>query len=225
MKLLHLFFLSLVLVSCSSDEDVNLRDLNSIRRDFINTILSESFIDEAPLQMNYRLRTILFSDHVISLLGEIFVYAHLPHGWTKYESKTFIKEGNSFKQITLNDLFPLASQKEFLRAYCEDYLKYKDYQHNYFNAANPLSPHLELSSLKLFVVDHESMRIIFQPYTVGGTGDEPFTVKIPFDKLKKIWQQGNPLEKLLLPIKNKFVASWDSQNWVSEVSTDHSISS
>lgn len=209
-------------MSCSSSNEDPLQNLNSIRKDFLETILSESYIDEAPLHMSYNLRTILFSDHLVSLIGEVFVYAHLPHGWTRYETKTYIKQGTLFKEITLDDLFPSADQKELLRAYCEDYLKYKDYQCNYINDVDPLLDHLPADYLKLFVVDHESIRIIFQPYTVGGCGDEPFTVKIPFNEAREMWQQDNPLEKLL-PITHNFVSSWDTQNWISNVSEDHSI--
>lgn len=221
MKLFYLLFL-ILLMSCSSANENSLQNLNSIRKDFIEIILSESYIDEAPLHMSYNLRTIFFSDYIVSLFGEVFVYAHLPHGWTRYETKTYIKQGTLFKEITINDLFPSANQKELLRVYCEDYFKHKDYQCNYFNDTDPLHDPLLPDYLKLFVVDHESIRIIFQPYTVGGCGDEPFTVKIPFNEARKMWQPGNPVEKLL-PITNNFVSSWDSQNRVSDIADDHSI--
>ena len=38
---------------------------------------SESSLDEGPFEMNYHLRAILFSDNVVSLMGDVFVFAHL----------------------------------------------------------------------------------------------------------------------------------------------------
>lgn len=164
--------------------------------------------------MRYHLRATLFSDNVVSLMGEVFVYAHLPHGWRWYEGKTYVKAKDSFKEITLKDLFPLDSQKEFLRNYCENFFKQDD-NCSYFKGDDPLCEHLDLGSLEVFVVDHESLILIFQPYTVGGFADGPFTVKIPFAELVGKWQAGNPLEKQL-PIK-KYLSSWDSDNWISDV--------
>ena len=72
------------------------------------------------------------------------------------------------------------------------------------------------------MVDHEFLILVFQPYTVGGCADVPFTVKIPFTKLIGKWQAGNPLEKQL-PITKNFLSSWDKDNWISDVQEDHSI--
>lgn len=215
------FFLLLTLVACSSDTDKAVRNLEEVKKDFVSTILTESFLDEGPFQMNYHLRAILFSDSVVSLMGEVFVYANLPHGWIRYEGKTYVKKNGSFKEITLNDLFPQASQKEFLRSYCEKFFK-NDTGCNYFQGADPLCEHLDLEFLKVFVVDHESLILIFQPYAVGGFADGPFTVKIPFTELIGKWQAGNLLEKQL-PITKNFLSSWDSENWISDVQEDHSI--
>ena len=64
-------------------------NLEEVKKDFIATILTESVLDEGPFQMNYHLRAILFSDNVESLMGDVFVFAHLPHGWIRYEGKTY----------------------------------------------------------------------------------------------------------------------------------------
>lgn len=202
------FYLLLLIsfTACSSDSGKGFDSLEEIKKDFITSILAESWLDEGPFQMNYQLRTILFSDNIVSLMGEVFVFAHLPHGWIRYEGKTYVKVNRSFKEITLNDLFPLASQKEFLRHYCENFLK---------------MDHLDQELINLFVVDHEALIIIFQPYTVGGFADGPFTVKIPFTELTGKWQ-GHPLEKHL-PINKNFISSWDNDNWISDVQEDHSI--
>jgi hypothetical protein len=216
------FFLLIVFAGCSSDtEERKFNSLEEDKKDFIDTILTESALDEGPFQMNYHLRAILFSDNVVSLMGDVFVFAHLPHGWKQYEGKTYVKTNGSFKEITLNDLFPKSNQKEFLRRYCENFLK-KDTDCNYFQGADPLCDHLDQELIKVFVVDHESLIVIFQPYTVGGLADGPFTVKIPFTKLIGKWQAENPLEKQL-PITKNFLSSWDEDNWISDVQEDHSI--
>lgn len=105
---MRIFYLLLLLTftACSSDTDKEFNNLEDIKKDFIATVLTESSLDEGPFQMNYHLRAILFSDNVVSLMGEVFVFAHLPHGWIRYEGKTYAKTNGSFKEITLNDLFP-----------------------------------------------------------------------------------------------------------------------
>ncbi len=172
--------------------------------------------------MTYHLRTILFSENLISLFGEVIVYDHLPHGWSRFESKTYIRHDGIFKELALSDLFPSPSQKKWLREHCENSLKHECNQSNYFNGSEPPHDHLDSNYINLFVIDHESLIVLFQPYTVGGLGDGPFTVRIPFAELLGRWQVGNPLEKQLPMVKN-FISSWDSNNWISEVSEDHSI--
>jgi Protein of unknown function (DUF3298) len=222
MKLIYLSLL-FILTACSSDSNKGFDNLEEIKKDFIATILTESTLDEGPFQMNYHLRGILFSDNVVSLMGDIFVYDHLPHGWIRYEGKTYVKTKDSFKEISLNDLFPKPNQKEFLRSFCENFLKCNG-DCNYFQPPDPLRDHLDQRLIKVFVVDHESLILVFQPYAVGGFADGPFTVKIPFTELIGKWEAGNPLEKQL-PITKNFLSSWDSENWISDVQEDHSNAS
>lgn len=220
MRISYLFLL-IILTACSSDSHKRFDDLEKIKNDFITTILTESTLDEGPFQMNYHLRAVLFSDNVVSLMGEIFVDSQLPHGWIRYEGKTYIKTNGSFKEITLDDLFPNSSQKEFLRNYCETFLQ-QNGDCNYFQPPDPLRDHLDQGLIKVFVVDHDSLIIVFQPYAVGGFADGPFTVKIPFTELVGKWKRDNPLEKHL-PIAKNFLSSWDSENWISDIQEDHSI--
>lgn len=220
MKITSLLLL-LICTACSSDTDKGFHNLEDLKKDFISTILRESILDEGPFQMNYHLRTILFSDNIVSLMGDLFVYDHLPHGWTCYEGKTYVKINDSFKEIALNDLFPQPSQKELLRSYCENFFKHHG-DGNYFHGTDPLCNHLNQEQIKTFVVDHESLILVFQPYTVGGCADVPFTVKIPFTELIGKWQAGNPLE-MHLPITKNFLSSLDKNNWISDVQGDHSI--
>lgn len=214
--------LLLILTSCSSETEKKFNNLEEIKQDFINTLLSESYLDEGPFHMHYNLRSILFSDNLVSLFGEVFVYAHLPHEWTRYETRNFVKQNGTFKEITLNDLFPLISQQEFLRSYCEDFFKHRCNNCSYFQGLEPLLDHLDWELIKPFAVDHESLIIIFQPYVVGGCADGPFFVKIPFTELVGKWQVDNPIEKHL-PITKNFLSSWEEGNWISDVQDDHSI--
>lgn len=213
-----LFWL-LVLNGCSSDNEKGFNNIEEVKRDFIATLLTESQLDEGPFHMDYSLRSILFSDNVVSLFGEIFVYAHMPHGWIRYETKTFVKQNGIFKEIALTDLFPQASQQEFLRSYCEDYFKHRCDNCSYFQGPEPLRDYLDGELIKLFALDHESLIIIFQPYGVGGFADGPFFVKIPFSELAGKWQSGNPLEKHL-PITRNFLSSWEQNDWITGLQDD-----
>jgi len=139
---LSYLFLLLIFTACSSDSNKRLDNIEKIKKDFIATTLTENVLHEGPFQMNYHLRAILFSDNVVSLMGDVFVFAHLPHGWTRYQGKTYIKTNGSFKEITLNDLFPQPNQKEFLRSYCENFFKHYD-DCSYFQGADPLYDHLD----------------------------------------------------------------------------------
>ncbi len=150
MRISYLFLL-LIFTACSSDSNKRFNNIEETKKDFIDTILTESSLDEVPFQMNYHLRAILFSDHVVSLMGDVFVFAHLPHGWIRYEGKTYVKINGSFKEIALNDLFPLPSQKEFLRSYCENFLK-NDNNCNYFQDVDPLRDHLDQELIKVFIL-------------------------------------------------------------------------
>lgn len=222
MKFVYLF-LPFMLIACSSNSKKGFNNLEEIKKDFITNVLAESSLDEGPFQMNYHLRAILFSDNVVSLMGDVFVYDHLPHGWSRYEGKTYVKTNGSFKEITLNDLFPQPNQKEFLRSYCETFLKHSG-DCNYFQSSDPLCNHLDQEVIKVFIVDHQSLILVFEPYAVDGFADGPFTIKIPFTTLIGKWQEGNLLEKHL-PITKNFLSSWDKNNWIYDIEKKATIGS
>ena len=93
-----------------------------------------------------------------------------------------------------------------------------NYTISYFAGKDPLRSTLDLEDIHTFVVDHQDLIIIFQPYVVGGGADSPFIVRIPFTQLVGIWQADNLLEKHL-PITKNFISSWDPNNWVSDIQT------
>ena len=198
------FFL---LQGCQNDTK-SLDDLNSIKKDFIQSIFNENF-DESPFKINYKLQTTFFSNNLISLFGEIFVYDHLPHGWSSYESKTFYKKGKRFQELTLADLFTTPKQREFLRIYCENALKKEVASH--FSGEEPLFTTLDPQQIRTFVVNKQFLIIVFQPYSVGGGSDGPMHVKIPYEELQDNWSSTNPLTPILSKTlsSGEFTSSWD----------------
>lgn len=202
---LALFFLN----GCSRQKEEKLDDLNSVKRYFIQSILEENF-EEGPFYLGYDFKTILFSSELVSLFGELRVYDHLPHGWGRYEGKTFCKIGEKFEEIFLDDLFTTFEQKEWLRNYCERDLKYKK-ELSYFFGKEPLLTRLEQNLIRTFIIDEHFLIIIFQPYSVAGCSDGPVVVKIPYDKLKNNWNDDNPLITTLLKVfvSKKYISSWN----------------
>lgn len=212
-----------ILSSCNQQESkpANIDNLTDLKNQFIEQI-GTCCIDEGPFSFDYRFRTVLFSKQIISLFGELNVQDRLPHGWNRYEGKTFYTIDSVYKEITLNDLFKTKGQKEYLRKICEDDIKKEPI--SYFAGKDPSRTTLDLQDIHTFVIDHQNLIIIFQPYVVGGGADGPFFVKIPFVDLNGKWQAGNLLEKQL-PFDNNFLSSWDNDNWICNVQEDHSIAS
>jgi hypothetical protein len=200
---LYIIALSLMLFGCHSyQKTLGERDLNSDKANFLNAIFS-SDVEEGPFALHYSLETVFFSKKLVSLFGQLDVYECLPHGKHRYEGKTFILDQRHQKEISLEELFALPSQKEFLRSYCEEALKNDPI--SYFSGNKPLKIKLEAEELQTFVIDHQSLIIIFQPYVVGGGEDGPFFVKIPFEKLSGHWDSNN----IMLPLLSQVIASKD----------------
>ena len=178
----------------------------------------EENVDESPFHIGYNLRTVFFSKEVISLFGEISVYNHMPHGWGYYEGKTLYKKDGEIKEITLADLFTTPNQREFLRAFCENNLKNRNEQHSYFSGQEPLYTTLAAKDIHTFVIDDKQLIIIFQPYSVGGCGDGPFIVKIPYSILKDHWNPDNPLAPLLEKIisSKMYTSSWNEAEFFAQ---------
>lgn len=221
MRILRTAILYLLLLGCQNQDSkpVNMDDLSSLKKEFIEQIHS-CCIDEGPFSFNYTFRTILFSKQLVSVFGELNVHDRLPHGWNYYEGKTFYTVNNQRKEITLNDLFKTEEQKEYLRKICEEALKKEEI--SYFAGENYLRTTLDIGDIRTFVIDNEHLIVIFQPYIVGSGADGPFIVKIPFNELIGKWQAGNLLEQQL-PINKNFISSWDKNNWISDIQVDYSI--
>jgi hypothetical protein len=211
-----LFPLVLFLVGCknSTTSPNCLDDLNAIKKEFLQSILQEN-VNESPFHIQYSLKTVLFSQDIVSLFGEIAVYDHLPHGWGRYEGKTFCKINGQFREIMLNELLPSSEQKEFLRKYCEDDLKRSYGELTYLVSMKEIYPILPLQLIRTFVVDEQFLIIIFQPYSVGGCGDGPFVVKIPYQSLEGHWSATNPLKNCLSRViaSQLYTSCWEEENF------------
>ena len=192
--------ISLMSVGCQNQQSNSVDDLNSIKRNFINSIFS-SEVDEGPFSMHYSLETVFFSKNFISLFGTVDVCDCLPHGKHRYEGKSYMKTNGQFKEIFINDLFASPDQKEFLRAYCEIELRKNPI--SYFEESNPLKTKLDAEDLHSFVIDDHFLIIVFQSYVVGGGEDGPFFVKIPFEKLRGHWDSNN----IAFPLLHEIIAS------------------
>jgi hypothetical protein len=201
-----------LLAGCwQQEEQTQENDLNHIRNNFIASI-TESHAEESPFYMDYKLRTVFFSQDIISLFGEIHVYDHLPHPWSRYEGKTLCRIQGKLKEVELCDLFITDDQKELMRQYCENSLKSDPT--SYFSGENPLRSRLEYDDIHNFVIDDKFLIIFFQPYRVAGLGDGPPHVKIPHEHLTDRWNVSHPLLQLLYQAlsSGSYMTSWDEEH-------------
>jgi len=185
-----------VLTSCSQVDNDPLKNLNLCKQQFIEEILKQS-PNQGPFHMHYSLKTVFFSDHVISLFGKISIYDHLPHEQKYYEGITFYNKRGKFLPIMLQEVFSTPTEKEWLRTYCEQFLKTDAIASSYFSGKTPLLTFLHFNLIHAFFLESEALCIVFQPYTVAGGTDSPPIIKIPYETLKDHWNPSNPLNSLL----------------------------
>ena len=78
---------------------------------------------------------------------------------------------------------------------------------------------LEYEDMRTFVIDDKFLIVFFQPYTVGGLGDGPSQVKIPYEHLKNKWNTSHPLTQLIdRTVSSKsYTASWDQESYVPDL--------
>ena len=212
-----LFMAILTLCSCGDKNIALLDDLSSLKKQFIAEVL-EGAIDECPFNLSYNLRTVFYSKELISLFGELHQYTHLPHGWTKYEGRTFYKKNGTFIPLIFSDLITDKNGLEFVRNYCENVLKNDPC--TYFSGENPLRTVLEPQDLNTFTLDDQGLILVFQPYTVAGGMDSPPTVRIPWNDLWRITTPYHPLKDMLSKaVSSKcFISSWDEKSWENSLS-------
>ena len=182
MRFLICCILMLLFTACEKPKNnQSLNDLNSIKKEFLNTIFSAE-VEEGSFYLQYTLKTIFFSKDLISLFGKMNVYDSMPHGWKYYEGKTYLKIKGKFQEINLQDLFSEAKEQEFLRSYCESILK-NDLL-TYFAGKDAFKSRLDFNDLKTFIINDQFLMIVLQPYVAVSGADSPFVIKIPFSYLK-----------------------------------------
>lgn len=210
----YLVAIGVLLSACQRRDHDPLQEdnLSTFKSEFLQQI-SSSNLEEGPFSFNYRFRTVFFSANVISLFGELSVYDRMPHGWQQYEGKTLYKSDDQWKEVMLADLFKTDCQKEFLRIACENSLK--DDPLSYFSGNDPLRTTLKHDDIHTFVVDDRHLIIVFQPYSVGGCCDEPFSVKLPLSTVTNQWNASHPFCVLLnKSIESRaFLSSWDKDSF------------
>ena len=118
------------------------------------------------------------------------------HGCSDYEGKTFWRNGDSILEVTLDDLFIKESgYRLFILQYCENALKTSGY--GYYSYRKEFLPELSLNDFDVFVLTERGVMIVFSAYKVGGWGDGPDTLEIPYSDLKKFIDPQGPLKSVL----------------------------
>ena len=209
------FWCYLIVILLMGCQQKNIRpntinDLSKLKEEFLKEVFSNN-IEEAPFDFNYSLRTILFSKNVISLFAELTVHDRLPHGKKQYEGKTFYKTADHWKELQLSELFHTQDQKETLRKVCENGLKNNSL--SYFSGDPPLRTTLTYDDIDTFVMDSHYLIVIFQPYSVGGCVDTPFTIKIPLTSIQGYRKRIHPISSLLAEIlaSGLYISCWNSE--------------
>ncbi len=201
-----------LLSGCGDRNALFLDDLSALKKQFIAEVL-EGAVDECPFNLSYDLRTVFYSKELISLFGEFHQYTRLPHGWAKYEGRTFYKKNGKFIPLVLNDFISNKDGWEFIRNYCENILKNDPC--TYFSGEQPLRTALELKDLNTFTLDDQGLILVFQPYTVAGGTDGPPVVRISWNDIQKVIAPSHPLCAILNEVINSrcFISSWDESSW------------
>jgi len=211
-KLLWCYLIVVLLTSCQQQDikSNTMNDLSGFRSEFFKKALSSN-IEEAPFGFNYSLRTIFFSKNVVSLFAELTVQDRLPHGKKQYEGKTFYKSGDQWRELHLGELFHTQDQKETLRKACENGLK--NISLSYFSGNPPLRTTLAYDDIDTFVIDSHHLIIVFQPYSVGGRIDTPFTIKIPLTSIQSYGKESHSIFSLLAKTveSDLYISCWDSE--------------
>ena len=139
---------------------------------------------------HYDLDLVYSTPNLMSFYGSIYQYCGGAHGSVRYLTKTFCQQGDSIRQLTLDDLF-LSGYREWLFRYCEDHFKlnrtgYYSYGDNSWVGFNP-------GDLDAFLLTEKGLLLIFQNYVVSGYEDCPITLLIPYAKLSSIAKPGSAL--------------------------------
>lgn len=138
---------------------------------------------------HYELNLVYSNSFLMSFYGSKYQYCGGAHGTVRYITKTFWKQGETIRELTLDDLF-LPGYREWLFQYCENYFKlnrcgyysYDDYSWVGFNPED----------LNSFLLTEKGLLLIFQNYIISGYDDYPVTLLIPYVELTSIANSDRP---------------------------------
>ncbi len=138
---------------------------------------------------HYKLNLVCSTPFLMSFYGSEYQYYGGAHGTVRYITKTFWKQDETIRELTLDDLF-LPGYREWLFQYCEDYFKlnrcgyysYDDYSWVGFNPEN----------LDSFLLTEKGLLLIFQNYVISGYDNYPVTLLVPYVELTSIASSDSP---------------------------------
>jgi len=145
--------------------------------------------DSDERMFHYELNLVCSTPLLLSFYGSKYQYCGGAHGSVRYITKTFWKQDETIRELTLDDLF-LPGYREWLFQYCEDYFKlnrsgyysYDDYSWVGFNPED----------LDSFLLTEKGLLLIFQNYVISGYDDYPVTLLIPYVELTSIANSDRP---------------------------------
>ena len=142
----------------------------------------------------YELSPVYYHPWLISIFGSEY-QGRGAHGRSYYKCKTFWqKKEGAILEVSLDDLFIQGSNyRQWMLDYCEHALKTSGY--GYYSYRKELLPELNLEDLDTFVITNKGLMIIFRAYLVGGWGDGPDTITIPYADLKQWIAPQGPLQE------------------------------
>lgn len=132
---------------------------------------------------HYELNLVCSTPSLMSFYGSRYQYCGGAHGSVRYITKTFWRQGETVRELTLDDLF-LPGYREWLFQYCENYFKLNRYGYYSFDDYSWLGFNPE--NLDSFLLTEKGLLLIFQNYVIWGYDDYPATLLIPYVELISI---------------------------------------
>ncbi len=135
-----------------------------------------------------------YSDHLVSLTGEVYSYTGGAHGNTYYLSSNYsIKDGKA-SLIKLSDLFkPGSNYLKALSTYCINDLLVKKAGW----IVNGEITSFNEQDLGVFAISPEGIKFAFAPYAVGSYAEGSYFVVVPFREIKRIIDPKGPLSQFM----------------------------
>ena len=138
---------------------------------------------------HYELNLVYSTPFLMSFYGSNYQYCGGAHGSVRYITKNFWRQGETIRELTLNDLF-LPGYREWLFQYCEDY--FKSNRCGYYSYDDYSWVGFSPEDLDSFILTEKGLLLIFQNYVISGYDDYPVTLLIPYVELTSIANYNKP---------------------------------